>query len=363
MGHLKMLERNAMLRKTVMQLGNDAALIDVTAATDWFFQESNQEYWDISRDMHRLTAPAEKTWMEYTIPAYTSTPAGRMDLPKSFDSIGASILCVPLDPEERAYDGWFAEDFMTRYLIGGALGEKLFALYKEPEWIEMREESALYFKENPPRFLLGGAVFIQQGNGITDLRTVFAMYLDENGMCYPAPHHRTSFIVWSPLMMLQMMNGEIDPQSAASMQVAGLLPFMFALSLMNCKNVTIETETRKLQRHERRQLERKGETQIEYKWLTVRQLQRRVDKDAAQQGGEHSKRKLHFVRGNWATYDDKPLFGKYRGTFFRPQSWRGDMTQGAVVKGYNLIGDTDGPGKTAGPGQDREVRGRRRQTG
>lgn len=51
------------------------------------------------------------------------------------------------------------------------------------------------------------------------------------------------------------------------------------------------------------------------------------------------KRALHICRGHFAHYgDDKPLFGKYTGTFWRPMHARGKVEQGVVVKDYK-IGD------------------------
>lgn len=336
MSHLTMLERDSALRKVVMTQ-KDVALVDVTAATDWFFQESNQEHWDIAEDMHRLTLPAEKTWMEYVIPPYSLTPEGKFPLPRIFERAGMSMVGIQIEPDEESFEGYLIEDFISHYLMGGELGNAQRELYNSDEWQGLRAQSAGYFKANPPRFLIGGALFVQYGNGRTELRTVFAMYLTEEGRCYPAPYHKVGALVWSPQLMVLMNEGTVTPQEAAKIEVAGLLPFMFALSLMNCNNVTLEPAQRRVQRHERRQMERKGEGLIEYKWLTVQKLRRRVDDDAAKAGGEHAGRKFHMVKSNWATYTaEKPLFGKYKGVFWRPQSWRGDLSQGTVVKGYTL---------------------------
>ncbi|MCA0455678.1 MAG: hypothetical protein LCI00_17005 [Chloroflexi bacterium] len=42
-------------------------------------------------------------------------------------------------------------------------------------------------------------------------------------------------------------------------------------------------------------------------------------------------------RGNFATYtDDKPLFGKYTGTFWRPATAVGEVKNGVVIKDYEV---------------------------
>lgn len=49
------------------------------------------------------------------------------------------------------------------------------------------------------------------------------------------------------------------------------------------------------------------------------------------------KKALHICRGHFATYsEDKPLFGKYAGTFFKPDHVRGKIEHGAVVKDYDV---------------------------
>src|SRR3990167_3444505 len=49
------------------------------------------------------------------------------------------------------------------------------------------------------------------------------------------------------------------------------------------------------------------------------------------------KKALHIVRGHPVTYTkEKPLFGKYSGTFWKPAHARGSIEQGAVLKDYKV---------------------------
>jgi len=43
---------------------------------------------------------------------------------------------------------------------------------------------------------------------------------------------------------------------------------------------------------------------------------------------------LHICRGHFKTYDEKPLFGRLKGTFWWPQTLRGSANQGVVLKDY-----------------------------
>ncbi len=49
------------------------------------------------------------------------------------------------------------------------------------------------------------------------------------------------------------------------------------------------------------------------------------------------KRALHICRGHFATYSpEKSLFGKYAGTFWKPQHIRGTKERGEIVKDYEV---------------------------
>lgn len=54
-------------------------------------------------------------------------------------------------------------------------------------------------------------------------------------------------------------------------------------------------------------------------------------------GDGETKRALHICRGHFATYtEDKPLFGKYAGTFWVPQHMRGHRKNGVASKTYKV---------------------------
>lgn len=51
------------------------------------------------------------------------------------------------------------------------------------------------------------------------------------------------------------------------------------------------------------------------------------------------KKALHICRGHFANYsEEKPLFGKFVGQFWKPSHVRGDIKAGAVVKDYKVAG-------------------------
>ena len=108
---------------------------------------------------------------------------------------------------------------------------------------------------------------------------------------------------------------------------------MFANALTHCKNVELIDQP--LTRQQRRRKERKNE--IYYKVLVIEPFKKQVRNEAAQHGGSEIDRALHICRGHFATYtEDKPLFGKYTGTFWKPMHVRGKRSAGMVVKDYEV---------------------------
>jgi hypothetical protein len=56
------------------------------------------------------------------------------------------------------------------------------------------------------------------------------------------------------------------------------------------------------------------------------------------------KRALHICRGHFATYsEDRPLFGKYTGQFWKPSHVRGAAEFGLIQKDYNVHPHKKGP--------------------
>lgn len=120
-----------------------------------------------------------------------------------------------------------------------------------------------------------------------------------------------------------------------------LYPLMFALSLVNCKNVKVVDIP--ASRQQRRMAERKGQPVITYKELIIDAFRNQVRQEAQGAGGNEIKRALHICRGHFATYgDDNPLFGKHTGMFWRPMHMRGHKESGQVHKTYKVESPPDG---------------------
>lgn len=106
-----------------------------------------------------------------------------------------------------------------------------------------------------------------------------------------------------------------------------------ANAFAHCKNVEIIDEP--LTRQQRRRKERKGETF--YKVLAIEPFKKQVRNECRESGESEMKQAMHICRGHFATYsEDKPLFGKYTGTFWKPQHVKGNSQAGIVIKDYEI---------------------------
>lgn len=114
-----------------------------------------------------------------------------------------------------------------------------------------------------------------------------------------------------------------------------LLPFFWSFGFMHCKNVTLETPP--VSRQVRRQAERKGTPLLDYRVLNIEPM-KRVLKDEGNLESVGPRQALHICRGHFKTYsEDKPLFGKFVGTFWWEGSVRGSLSKGKIDKDYLVI--------------------------
>ena len=113
---------------------------------------------------------------------------------------------------------------------------------------------------------------------------------------------------------------------------------MFALSLINCRNVTLEEidPNTKLSRQVKRNMQRKNIPALEkYHVLKIEPMKTKK-KTANSYNDSYTKVSFHVCRGHFKTYKGKGLFGKYKGTFWFPPHTKGSSEIGTVTKDYQV---------------------------
>lgn len=107
-------------------------------------------------------------------------------------------------------------------------------------------------------------------------------------------------------------------------------PVLMTLCFMHCNNVLVE---RRKASRVISMIAKKDRLPQDYHVLRLEPL-RRVTR---REGGENcgAQKALHIARGHFARYDERPLFGKYKGVFWVPAHVRGGADR-VVSKEYRL---------------------------
>ncbi len=184
-------------------------------------------------------------------------------------------------------------------------------------WVEVIFLAAA--QKTDPLSLCGQMQFAVDGRGAV------ARIFHQNGQEVP-------FIASSDHPVWQGLERKQQQAQMASCARGILYPALLALSFMHCKNVA-RVEVQPPPKLSRAHARRHGAPLVKYYTLQIdpmREVLRR-EGDSERVG---LKKALHICRGHFAHYDDKPLFGKYQGTFWRPSHVRGSGQHGIVVKDY-----------------------------
>ena len=124
-----------------------------------------------------------------------------------------------------------------------------------------------------------------------------------------------------------------------------VLPVLFALSLMHCRNVeihTVEPDAEASRAHRRRHHHRL----VRYQVLDIEPMRRILNQaGATDPKGGGLRRALAICRGHFKTFTpDAPLFGKHTGQFWWAPHVRGNPDAGIVVNDYRV----HAPGEVGG---------------
>jgi hypothetical protein len=111
-----------------------------------------------------------------------------------------------------------------------------------------------------------------------------------------------------------------------------VLPTLWAIGLMNCRNVkTQEIQRPSIKTKKVRRARNTG--LLSYHTIVLP----RQPGEGGRGGIPTGRTRLHMVRGHFATYTrEAPLFGKYTGTFWKPWHLAGNPEAGVVESDYKL---------------------------
>ena len=113
----------------------------------------------------------------------------------------------------------------------------------------------------------------------------------------------------------------------------------FAVCTMHTKNVEIR-ERKGITSIKRKGNEKREYSEFKYHTINVETFRRKYTGENVTSEKGNREVALHFVRGHFKTYTpEKPLFGKYVGTVWVPDTMRGNKEAGIVNKDYKVMPD------------------------
>lgn len=174
-------------------------------------------------------------------------------------------------------------------------------------------------------------------DGFKTLASNITVFRDSGGI--PALMPTGAIINWdnrgtlTSVDMTTAMRSDVDPFIA--LDVNSFRRALLALAFCHCKNVVRRDVTDSLA-PPAKWLRRQKVPEIRYHVLDINPMKEVLRTE----GGIESnglKKALHICRGHFVTYtEERPLFGKVTGTFWKPSHVRGNAERGIVDKDYRL---------------------------
>ena len=266
-----------------------------------------------------ITCPYETAWFEYNIGnAKLGCMVTMGDNDEWLDHITESISPA-YDDLAYDWDADYAAEFMMKHRSIARWGMKMVF------WAGSRRRNVPIFTKY---MLLDGRGKVLTNSSFGDLpddhSAVEGTNFNEDGpyFCYT---HRD--VDDTNLWMLQVM------EQRHVQELFG--PVFMALSLLNCKTISHE-EREPPPKLSKKHAKKTGNPLRSYHVLRLDLLS--MSKGSAEGTGEGGKKRLHMCRGHFAKYtQEKPMLGKYVGTYWRPSHVRGQKKLGYADKDYALV--------------------------
>lgn len=302
---------DSLLENKIRELLQSCVVIEATNVSNYYFESSDQEIWDVTKDFPNIAPPFSDFFLEFQAP-------------------------LQIVSKESGTKNW-SEDKGRPSAWGVYCTSK--------NWGAGLETNGMKIK-----WTLGALIFWKVKGSIQYHCPLwgFQIPIDANGKCagsekQPFIHYPMGIYIKRFAELLKSSNNInycIELQMDAMRSFAPMFhTALLAISFMHCKNVKISevvppdpkppTKKQIKYRHLPRQL-------ATYHVLDIEPM-RQILKSEGQSEKVGQIKSLHICRGHFAHYEDgKGLFGKYHGTYWIPQHVRGSANKGVAVKDYRI---------------------------
>lgn len=335
-----------------------AQIIDASNVADFYYGESKQSDSHLHRDYPNVAPPFPLFWIEMRCPRFTpggspdksavrrpfafgclveawhgetareklqeatlfSPPEGTAELMESFAltiklsleekerRYGSSALWEHLTPDEKPYF------ILARMYRDAAQREQVLTNFPDDGWtcvvtMLVEEQKGLVFGP------LGCCVLAVGSSGTPLYLTRPSLHFGQAPEC-------------------QMLSFEDLHVIEEAMN-----PLLLAISFLHCRNVEMKQHAPDGPR-KKRYLACHGIEPVRFWTLEIQAMQEVLRREGGMGVGTGLQHALHICRGHFRTYQDRGLFGKYKGTFWVPMHLRGTTEEGVVRKDYRIMGPT-----------------------
>lgn len=279
-----------------------------------YFCESPQESWELGTDIPNVAPPLDNFFLE-------------MHAPNIIWSAEYGVQAWNARPRPHA---WGIHAFAFELGDGDERSENTFSYM-------VRADARLGALRDSIRWVLILHFYIEHSKGkpYGPMSVTLIPVRHDGGFVMVPGESGQSFM----MMQLPVFGESGHPadfqQALLQEQKQWMYPLFLSLSFMHCKNVSlsgIEPRPKISRRHEKRH----GRPLTRYYTLEIEPM-KQILRTEGRSDEVGLKRALHICRGHFATYSpEKPLFGKYAGTFWKPQHVRGSKERGEVLKDYDV---------------------------
>lgn len=288
-----------------------------------FYMMHEKEEWVISEDFPNCAPPFWFSFYEFKSPMMARIK-GKVYERHDVALFNHGIMVEAIEKESNADLRAFMDIAKRVFKMGDPVGAQMI--------------DRLYTMTQNARWMCMGVFYFAYGERAIKSHYCFWCVDAKGGMIETEDGSPFLLAIPENLKAVLDASGELEGwtySKAASEYNAGFFnPYLLATSFTHCKNVTRIEHVPPEKINKRRAKEGKPPL-TKYYTLQIDPMREVLRKE----GGYESnglKRAMHICRGHFAIYDEKPLFGKVKGTFWIPQHVKGSKTVGEIKKDYNV---------------------------
>lgn len=336
-----------------------AELIIADNISEYYYEGSLQEHWDIFRDFPNIAPPFPIMFIEWQYPTRIISEIGITYPEKICRRLGTLVISrditnmIPdLSKEKVAYMMWNigytkAIELGKYDIAKGIRRMKPEELYDslpielQQEWqSKAREAQEIGSREslvNKIRWSSSYLFFAEMITGEIVQPSIYTLFVDKDGKPFGVPVGKDV----KPAIMegLSDFNAQVRLGNTSTSDLIHIS--LLTLSFMHCKNIVVNIQRYPQQQNKARL--RKGKFPlITYRILEIEPIKKILENE----GGKRDiglKKSLHICRGHFKDYmTGDGLFGKIHGIWWWDMQTRGNIKEGISFKDYKVYAKEKG---------------------